>query len=71
MSLAAIGILAGTAAAVALGPIAANLLYQVSPRDPVSLGAAAVLMLGVAAFAALAPAARAARVDPVNALRAE
>jgi ABC-type lipoprotein release transport system permease subunit len=49
--------------------MAGALLYNVGPSDPASLVAAAGLVALVAAFAALVPAARAARVDPAVALR--
>lgn len=49
----------------------ADVLYGVGIHDPVSLAAAATVMLGLAALAALAPAARAARVEPLAALRHE
>jgi ABC-type lipoprotein release transport system permease subunit len=46
-------------------------LYDVSPIDPMSFGAASLLLLGVALVANIIPAQRAARVDPVTALRYE
>jgi predicted permease len=46
-------------------------LFEVSPLDPVSLGGAAAVLLAIGVGAALLPARRAARVDPVTALRAE
>jgi len=49
----------------------AGVLYGVGIQDPVSLAAAATVMLGLAGLAALAPAARAARVDPSAVLRQE
>lgn len=48
-----------------------HLLYEVSPRDPLTLAAASGLFMLTAAAAALAPARRATAVDPVEALRAE
>jgi ABC-type antimicrobial peptide transport system permease subunit len=66
-----------TAAGIALGAIAAliltrlmgNLLYKVSPRDPIAYGVALLVLLGVASLACFLPARRATRVDPVRALR--
>jgi ABC-type lipoprotein release transport system permease subunit len=49
----------------------ASLLYGIAPSDPVAMIGVAVVLLAVAALAALAPARRAARADPVAALRAD
>jgi ABC-type antimicrobial peptide transport system permease subunit len=46
-----------------------NLLYQVSPRDPIAFGLALIILLAVALLACFLPARRAMRVDPVQALR--
>jgi predicted permease len=51
--------------------LAAGLLFGVSPTDPATLSATALLMLSVAALAAYLPARRASRVDPIVALRYE
>jgi len=67
----AAGVVTGAVLALALGRFAATLLYGVSPRDPLTLGGSAVILLGVACLAAALPAWRAARVDPVAALRSE
>ena len=63
----AIGLVLTAAGAGALG----TLLYEVPPRDPVSLGAVAALLLLATLAAAWLPARRAARTDPLKALRAE
>ena len=47
------------------------LLYQTSARDPLILGAIAIMLLSVAVMASLIPARRATRADPLSALRAE
>ncbi len=68
-----------TAAGLAVGlPIAmwagrgvSALLFGVKPADPLSLAAAAVVMVGVAAVAGYLPARRASRLDPLVALRVE
>ena len=71
LRLAAVGAIAGVVAALATTRLLATLLYGVKPTDPLTLIAAPVFLLAVAALASMAPARRAARVDPVEALRAE
>jgi putative ABC transport system permease protein len=48
-----------------------NFLFQVSPHDPLTYGAVALLLAAVSFLATLVPARRATRVDPMVALRAE
>jgi len=55
---------------VATTRVMQSLLFDVSPTDPLTLGAVTALLLGVAVAAAWMPARRASRVDPVEALRA-
>lgn len=71
MMLALPGLLLGGVASVALGGLLRSLLLDLSPHDPVALGAVSVLLLGVVMLAAGIPAARAARVDPAESLRSE
>ena len=68
LAFAAAGIALGLAAAFALSRLLAQLLFQVSPADPLAYLAAATLVLA-AAFCATAPAARHGRSDPLAALR--
>lgn len=67
----AIGIAAGVVASLALGRFVASLLFGVVPGDPSILIAVVTLLCVVGAVACLIPAWRAARVDPVTALRAD
>jgi predicted permease len=69
--LTAIGVVLGLGGAFALSRFAGGLVFQLAPADPVSIGAAAVLMLAVAALASVVPAWRASRIDPVVALKIE
>jgi len=66
-----VGLAAGLAGAYALTRALKSLLFQVSALDPVALAAACVLMTLVGTLAALIPASRAARVDPMTVLRDE
>jgi putative ABC transport system permease protein len=68
---AAFGGLAGLLIAVAIARAFRSLLFGVDPVDAGSLAAGAALLLTVTLVAALAPARRAARVDPIVVLRAE
>ena len=67
--LAVIGVGLGVLAAVGLSPMLKDLLYEVSATDPAIFLAAPVLLTAVALLAAFLPALRAARVNPVTALR--
>ncbi|MEY2486364.1 MAG: hypothetical protein QOH39_2012 [Verrucomicrobiota bacterium] len=63
------GIVVGAIAALVLTRLMGNLLYKVSPRDPLAYGFALLVLLGVALLACFLPARRATRIDPVRALR--
>jgi macrolide transport system ATP-binding/permease protein len=65
------GVLFGAATALLLTRLLGNLLYKVSPRDPVAFGCAFAVMGFVSVAACLLPAWRAARMDPMRALRTE
>lgn len=64
-----LGIATGLAAALGLGRLVKSMLYGLTPNDPLSLTAAALLLLAVALSAAWLPAARASRIEPMEALR--
>lgn len=66
-----LGLTLGLALALAGGRVAASLLYQVQPTDPIALGGAGLLLLAVALAAMAFPAWRASRVPPAEALRNE
>lgn len=69
--LAGYGVLAGLGLAALAMPFAKAFLYNVSPFDPASFIAVSVFLIGVAAVASYAPARRAMRVSPTQALRGE
>jgi ABC-type antimicrobial peptide transport system permease subunit len=64
------GMIIGIALALLLTRLLGNLLYQVSPRDPLAFGAAFMIMAVASLAACLLPALRAMRTDPARALRA-
>ena len=68
---AALGLAAGLVAALALGQLLTTQLYEVKPADPLTYAAVTLALGTVALAAAWGPARRAARADPVVALRAE
>ena len=65
------GIAIGAAGAAVLGRSLTTLLYEVAPADPLVFAATATGLLAVALAACLLPARRAARVDPLTALRGD
>jgi putative ABC transport system permease protein len=67
----AAGLAVGLALAAWSGEAAASLVYGMKPRDPVTLAGAAGLLSLVALMASFVPARRAARVQPMDALREE
>ena len=66
-----VGLTIGLAGAVVLSRTIESLLFGVTPTDPVTLGAAVLLLMAVGLVACGLPAWRATRVDPTNALRAD
>ena len=71
LGIAGIGILLGIGGAFALSRVTSSLLYGVSPSDPLTYGAVAVVIALVATAACVVPSHRATRVDPLEAIRAE
>ena len=66
-----IGIALGVAGSIGLGRLLGSLLYGVRPADPLVLGSVSALLAAVALVASYVPARRAAKVDPLVALRYE
>jgi putative ABC transport system permease protein len=71
MLLVAVGLVLGLAGAFAAGQFLTNMLYGVSPRNPLLLAIACCAIAVTAAVAAFLPARRAASIDPMQALRNE
>jgi ABC-type lipoprotein release transport system permease subunit len=63
------GLLAGGAGAVAVGRALDGILFETPAADPWAIGAAGLALAGVALVATWWPAARAARVDPLDTIR--
>ena len=71
LALAIAGVALGTIGAYALTRVLRSLLFGVSERDPLTFAGVAVLLGAVALVASWVPARRAARVDPLTAMRAD
>ena len=71
MVLTVAGLIVGLLLVFAVGRVATNLLYGVSPADPVSIAVAMAVLAAASVLAACVPARRAAKVDPMVALRCE
>jgi predicted permease len=67
--LASVGVVLGVAASLGVTRLLRTLLFEVSPTDPIVLGGTGVVLLVVAAVASWGPTRRAARIDPVEAMR--
>jgi ABC-type antimicrobial peptide transport system permease subunit len=64
-----VGALLGIPATLATGRLVASRLYGLTPNDPLTLSIAAAVLLATAVAASLIPSGRAARLDPLVALR--
>ncbi len=71
LRIAAVGAGLGLGAALISTRVMRSLLYEVAPSDPVTFGAIVVVLGAAAVLASWIPARRAARVDPVEALKTE
>jgi putative ABC transport system permease protein len=65
------GSVVGLVSAVMLSRYIADLLYELSPTDPMAYASVSILLVAVALLASYLPARRAAGIDPILALRAE
>jgi len=65
------GVIVGLVAALGLTRFARTMLYEIQPNDPTTFAGVAITLTVVAVVAALVPARRASRVDPVIAIRSE
>ena len=70
LRLAVVGVALGIVGALVLTRLVASLLFGVTPTDPLTFGAVVAVLTAVATLAGYLPAARAARIEPMSALRA-
>jgi ABC-type antimicrobial peptide transport system permease subunit len=65
------GVVIGIGLALACSSLVNSVLFGLKPTDPIAIGSATAVMIGVALFAGWLPARRATRIDPMIALRHE
>jgi putative ABC transport system permease protein len=66
-----VGLFLGLAAGLGVAQLMRGILFNVSPTDVVTVGATLIMLFAVGLAATLGPALRAARLDPLAALRIE
>jgi putative ABC transport system permease protein len=71
LAVTAVGCVVGLWLSAAMGHALAGMLFGVTPLDPPTFAAVIVLVIAIGALASVWPAVRAARVDPIQALREE
>ena len=71
MTLTALGIVLGVAAALLLARFMQRLLFEIEPLDPATFATVTLVLCAVAFAATMAPAIRAARIDPIQSLKSE
>jgi cell division protein FtsX len=71
LALLVVGVLLGLPVAIAITRFVASMLYGLGPQDPMSIGAALIVLTAATVAASYLPARRAAAVDPIQALRQE
>jgi len=69
MTLTVIGLACGLISSLYLTRFLRNMLFGIGPTDPLTLGTAAVVLIGVTFAATYIPARRATKVDPIVALK--
>jgi putative ABC transport system permease protein len=71
LALVCLGVVLGLMGAWFASKVVATLLFGLSPTDPFTYALVACMLIAIALLASVVPARRAARVDPMTALRAE